>query len=302
MKSYRPKYGYFSKKTKQGKFWYVIVIVVLLLVLVFVSIRFFKSYTEIKEQGAGVSAANEAFEFNNSAHEAETGNNLAEENKIEITKNAVSREEQEVIEEIQPVEEEGSILVPEQAELPSTFKIEVPFVSQAPLGEWDPLHEEACEEASMILVYRFYNNLEINKQVVEDDIQKNVKWQEERSYGVSLEASEAKEILKSYFNLDSYILENPTIDQLKAELVNNNLIIVPCAGRMLDNPYYTGEGPLYHMLVLTGYDRNEFITNDVGTRRGKDYKYKYQVLMDAIHEWNGGDVYNGDKKVIVVSH
>lgn len=308
MKSSRNKYGYIPKKTKQSKFWYIIVIVIFLLALAFVGTRIYRVVDTRTPQDLGVSETNRSdvvpdFE----AGEIETYYGFFEsdeekENIEEVVEEEVI--EEEVVEEDESLLDkmfaEDSVFVPEQAELPSTYEIELPFVSQAPYGEWDPLHEDACEEASMSLVYRHYNNLPINKETVEDDIQKNVAWQEERGYGLSITAEEVKTILKQYFNLDSYILENPAIDDLKSELFNDNLIIVPCAGRVLANPYYSGEGPLYHMLVLTGYDRNEFITHDVGTRRGEDYKYKYDHFIDSIRDWNGGDVYNGARRVIVI--
>jgi len=54
------------------------------------------------------------------------------------------------------------------------------------------------------------------------------------------------------------------------------------------------------MLLLKGYTSDgEFITNDPGTRNGRNYVYKQAVLMAAIHDWNGGDVMNGVPVVIV---
>ena len=66
-------------------------------------------------------------------------------------------------------------------------------------------------------------------------------------------------------------------------------VIIPTAGRMLHNPYYTGDGPWYHMLVVTGYDQTYFYTNDVGTAKGERYPFPKQLLLDAIHDWMGQD-------------
>ncbi len=56
------------------------------------------------------------------------------------------------------------------------------------------------------------------------------------------------------------------------------------------------------MLVLRGYTKDGYvITNDPGTKRGAQYAYRWSVLLNAIHDWNGGDVENGEKVVIVVS-
>ena len=76
---------------------------------------------------------------------------------------------------------------------------------------------------------------------------------------------------------------------------------MPAAGELLDNPHFKSP-PLYHMLVVRGFDSHQdiFITNDPGTRRGESYAYNRQKLFAAIHDWNNGDVLNGDKKMIVV--
>ena len=39
------------------------------------------------------------------------------------------------------------------------------------------------------------------------------------------------------------------------------------------------------MLVIRGFDGKNFITNDPGTKRGKNFKYPYARLMDALHDW-----------------
>ena len=44
-------------------------------------------------------------------------------------------------------------------------------------------------------------------------------------------------------------------------------VLLPAAGRLLRNPYFSGQGPLYHMLVVKGYTRDgKIITDDPGTR------------------------------------
>ncbi len=89
---------------------------------------------------------------------------------------------------------------------------------------------------------------------------------------------------------------------MKNELAKGYPIIVPMAGRDLGNPYFSGEGPWYHALVIIGYDKTSFITNDPGTRRGEHYRYKYDVLMNAIHDWTGvkENIRDGRKVALVV--
>ena len=57
------------------------------------------------------------------------------------------------------------------------------------------------------------------------------------------------------------------------------------------------------MLVIIGYDHNDFITNDPGTRRGQEYRYNQDVLLNAIHNWTGikEETYLGKKVMMVLS-
>ena len=54
------------------------------------------------------------------------------------------------------------------------------------------------------------------------------------------------------------------------------------------------------MLVIVGYDdKGNFITNDVGTRRGHDFVYKIETIMSAMNDWGTLDINFGSKKVLV---
>ncbi len=175
---------------------------------------------------------------------------------------------------------------PEEFKLPATFDVEVPFISQSPTGDWGLPYQEACEEASLIMVSRYFNDQELTAEIMDEEIKLSVAWEEEPARNMNMD-SNVEEIFamsKNYFNLKGKIIDNPTVDQIKSELVAGNLIVAPFAGRELGNKFFSGKGPLYHMLVIRGYDRNEFITNDVGTRHGEAYKYKYEILMNAIHD------------------
>ena len=54
----------------------------------------------------------------------------------------------------------------------------------------------------------------------------------------------------------------------------------------LINPNFTGNGPLYHMLVIKGFVDDKFITNDPGTRNGADFVYTEANLMNSIADWD----------------
>jgi hypothetical protein len=72
--------------------------------------------------------------------------------------------------------------------------------------------------------------------------------------------------------------------------------------RLLGNPNFTSPGPLYHNLVLVGYDGDNIITNDPGTKRGEGYVYNINILYNAIHDFPGKpeDIESGKKAMIVL--
>ena len=182
--------------------------------------------------------------------------------------------------EVAPAPETVEVSVPAQVNWP------VSFASQAPLSNWDALHEEACEEASMIMAARYFQSFALDKNIMEEAILSLVAWEEENGYGIDLSAAQTVEILNNYFGVKARIISDVNIDRIKYELAKGNLVIIPAAGRDLHNPNYTAPGPLYHMLLIRGYNNREFITNDPGTRKGDGYRYDYATIINAIHDWN----------------
>lgn len=182
------------------------------------------------------------------------------------------------------------------------LNLAVPFTSQAPTGNWDHQHEEDCEEASMLMVNRFFTNQAISgTQDAEDGMAQLVDW-ENRNLGVSdsITAEQTAMVAGEFLNLKTQLIEKPTAEQIKEAVAQNKLVLVPAAGRELGNPFYTAPGPLYHMLVVKGYTEKQFITNDPGTRNGENYPYNFDKIMSANHDWNGGDVSGGVRRMVIV--
>ncbi|TSC96681.1 MAG: Uncharacterized protein Greene101449_1406 [Candidatus Peregrinibacteria bacterium Greene1014_49] len=189
--------------------------------------------------------------------------------------------------------------------LPSTFQISVPFTSQAPRANWEDPYQEACEEASLLMVHRFLLGEKVGVIPPDDadrDLLALVRWEWIHKYEKDVTLQELADISKMYYEHTPVIEDTVTIERIKELLVAGYPIIVPVAGRDLGNPYFSGEGPWYHMLVITGYDRNEFITNDPGTRRGESYEYAYDVLIAAIHDWTGvkEEIRSGKKRMMIL--
>ncbi len=181
-------------------------------------------------------------------------------------------------------------------------QIDVPFSSQAPLGVWDPLHEEACEEMSLLLVHHYLTRRSITPESIESELLALIRFEESHGYGTDVTIAELAKIAREYFGYHPRILDDPTAEELRAELRQGHPVIVPLSGQTIGNPFYSGDGPPYHMLVLTGYTQQGFITNDVGTRRGKRYFYPTNTFMNAIHDWTGEytTIREGTPRVLVV--
>lgn len=193
----------------------------------------------------------------------------------------------------------------QNAPIPKELKLTVPFTSQAPTANWDELHNEACEEASLIMANAYFNGItSLPPATVEKEIDKMTEYQKkEFGYYLSINTPEFAKMTEDVYGLKAEI-KTFSEQTIKQALANDKLVIYPAMGQMLGNPNFTGEGPIYHMLVITGYDDDgNYITNDPGTRKGLNYKYSFSTLEDAAGNWvhSAHAVDTTDKRIIIVS-
>lgn len=223
--------------------------------------------------------------------------------EIEPVQQVAFQDVEEAVEEVLEEEQEQEVItnVPEET-VPARFNLAVPFSSQAPTADWAMPYQEACEEVSALMVAKYYAGTAggvLNATQTVADIQELVSWQNDFfGYYMDTTAAETVQILDLFFGITGTVVTNPTVEMIQAEVAAGRPVIVPTSGRELPNPYFSGEGPLYHMLVIKGYTEGTFITNDPGTRNGADFVYRHADLMGAIGDWNGGDPANGAKVVI----
>lgn len=185
---------------------------------------------------------------------------------------------------------------------PAEINLNVPFTSQAPHATWDEDHQEFCEEASVLMAGRYFEDRPITGKDDAEAALQRLKTREIEMFGYFKDttAEETARLLEDVYTVETELVRDPTVAQLKAALADSRLVLVPAAGRQLGNPNFTAPGPLYHMLVLKGYTQDgRFITNDPGTRKGANYVYPFDRIMTAMHDWNGGDVAGGEKVVVI---
>lgn len=198
--------------------------------------------------------------------------------KINTTQETTNHDQP--IEDTNPLENEYKIV------------LNVPFTSQAPHANWDDPYQEACEEASLIMAYDYTQGISsYTKSQADKKILDLIAYENEIGYTQDINIQELQTIAKDYYKVDSLILENESINtQTFIKFLNlGQPIIIPAAGKSLNNPNFSGDGPAYHMLVIIGYDNENqtFITNDPGTRNGANYEYSYETIINSIHDWTG---------------
>ena len=173
------------------------------------------------------------------------------------------------------------------ASIAPSVLIDVPFAPQAPYANWDPLHEEACEEMSLIMVHHFLSNTPLSLEDAEAEVQEMIAWQRAQGYADDVSVEDLGKIAQTLYGYRIRILKDVTPQMLREAVAAGHPVIIPAAGRLLHNPFFSGEGPFYHMLVVIGYTPKGFITHDPGTKRGERYFYSTDVLMNALHNWTG---------------
>jgi uncharacterized protein YvpB len=184
--------------------------------------------------------------------------------------------------------ENQAITTPAQT-LPSNYLIEMDFATQAPEGDWSEPWQNACEEASIIIVHHYLSGTTLNKSIMKNEILEMVNWQIESWGGHGdLTSEKTIELANHFYEYESEVIYDYDVKTIKSYVAKGIPVVIPTDGKKLKNPNFRNGGPEYHMLVVKGFDSDEFITNDPGTRKGEGYKYKYQTILDSVKNPKGG--------------
>lgn len=224
--------------------------------------------------------------------------------KIETKINQTVNKIEEVQETIAP---KPTVIL--ESGLPNKHLIKTAFVPQAPEKNWDQPWQDACEEASLLIVDSYYQNInEVSVQAAKDGILDMIKFEDTKSYTYDMTINQMATVGTDYLGYKSEIINNPTIDQIKKYISQNIPVIITANGKTLyqENKYFKSGGPYYHSAVILGYDddKKQFIVHDVGTQFGAYFKYSYDLLMESIHDFPESgkkeDINNGEKRVLIL--
>ena len=184
----------------------------------------------------------------------------------------------------------------------ASFSLPVPFTTQAPTGKWD--NNENCEEASAIMANAYltgYTADELTVSSTQESINILVKWEQEHfGHTDNNGADEIAQMIEGVFHLKTAQLKNFTSDDLKRELLQHHVLILPISMKLLGNPQYPNNGQTYHVVVIRGFSLAGFRVNDPGLSSGKNNLYSFETLFRAAADWDSVNrALIGDRKVVI---
>lgn len=180
-----------------------------------------------------------------------------------------------------------------QGQQPNQTLLAVPYINEAPDGNWTGPWKNACEEAAIVMVERFYaGQKEVGVEDAKAALRRLFAVQDARWGGnANSDAARTAEIVNSLHLFKAKVVTRPTLEDIKNELAAQRPVITLHKGFDLGNKNipFLPTGSSYHSLALIGYDNatQEFITNDDGDEKaGKGRRYKYTVVMNSMHDYN----------------
>lgn len=172
-------------------------------------------------------------------------------------------------------------------------QLAVPYISEAPDGIWSGPWKNACEEASITMIEKYYNGI-YNPSIQES---KDFMWmlftKQNELWGSNADADAYRTdiLINDYTSYNSQIVLNPTIEQIKAQIDQGNPVVSFHYGKLLYNPGipFLATGSYYHVMVIIGYDdtTGDFITHDDGDiKTGVAHRYEYGLFMNSLADFS----------------
>lgn len=190
--------------------------------------------------------------------------------------------------------------------LPKQVLLEVPYISEAPDGNWTGPWINGCEEAAIAMVESFYNGVKTVSTVDARNLMQQLFDEQNKEWGsnANSDAARTAQLVQTLGLFKVAIKEKPTIEDIQKEVHAGRPVISLHRGFDLGNKNipFLATGSSYHSVVVIGYDdtTREFITNDDGdAKTGRGKRYNYDVFMQSLHDYNYEEkLANGPARVI----
>ena len=172
---------------------------------------------------------------------------------------------------------------------------DVPFVAQAPLGDWsDPRQQDGCEEASVLMAIAWAHNEELGPKQARTDIVAMSDWERNR-YGYYQDTGvvdTAERLVNAYVGYTNYTIDTQAnVETLITALQSGHIVILPINGQVFEPFHYTPPGPARHMIVVHGYnpETDTFSVHDPGTSQGVNLQVTSATLQNAWRDYASGE-------------
>lgn len=181
------------------------------------------------------------------------------------------------------------------------YELTVPFIPQTAGKGWVEPWKSACEETSITIIDHYYSGQKLDNKIGRNEILRLVKKENEilkKNKDTDLE--ETARMINLFYPWEAHIVENPTLEDVKAELEAGRPVIVPVYGPDLKNRYYAKTIDA-HMFVVSGFDdeNREFIVQEVGMKKGRNFRYGYDLLLNAVHEYVPGRKTKSGRRAVI---
>lgn len=173
--------------------------------------------------------------------------------------------------------------------------LSVPYTSEIPNGKWVKPWNNACEEASIVMVEQFYAG-DHRSRLPKTQAMKLMSPLFDVQYklwktAADTDAARTAQIINDHTSFSAFIKDDPSIDEIKDELSAGRPVISFHFGYDLNNPNipWRRGGSSYHVMPITGFDeaKRQFIVDDPGNdRSGLDYRYDYDTIMGSLHDFD----------------
>lgn len=161
----------------------------------------------------------------------------------------------------------------------------VPYVSQVPDGVWVSPWDEACEEASLLMVQGFYAGATtIGREGAKAEMRKMFAWEQERWKDVEDADAERILVLGDAFSVGSRVVRDPSAGEIVAELRAGHPVIAVVDMYALWGERPAGDG--YHVVVVTGHDADKGEFQVMDPAKDDIRWYAASRLMASLHDYD----------------
>jgi hypothetical protein len=190
----------------------------------------------------------------------------------------------------QPIQPgESPTAAPSPKALPDHILLQVPFTTQAPLGNW-AAHQESCEAANLTMIVAYWRH---DKSVVIDPSQADASIRQIDGWKSQLDLTNTMlgQLAQDHFGFGYQLVPN-TPQVIRERLAAGQPLLAEVRTHGLGNPNYPGYRDHYeqqgwsvpHFVVIIGYDNKGVWLNDPGLSKGRGYHITFAQLTHAIDD------------------